>query len=165
MLLAVMLVTGNTPHVLSFATVPSVLILLAVWQLCDFYRQRFYLNPRHEWGLHWRAGVLRFAKWPYLLLALYDNLGPRGRPYIITPKLKTASQAHPLSLPHLLVVGVIGLAWLAGMLLGRVTNPVVQVASAMTVLGSLAVITTGYLRFPAPYDPSLSEARTHKATD
>src|SRR5205085_610698 len=106
-LLAVMLVTGLTPHVFSFAIVPSALALLAVWQLCDFYRQRFYLDVRHEWGLHWRAGVLRFAKWAYLLLALYDNLGPRGRPYLITPKVNTASKAHPLALPHLLIVGVI----------------------------------------------------------
>ena len=165
LLLAVMLVTGITPHVLSFATVPSVLILLVVWQLCDFYRQRFYLEPRHEWGLHWRAGVLRCAKWPYLLLALYDNLRPRRRPYIITPKVKAASKSPPLSLPHLVVVGVISMAWLAGTLLGRVTNPIVPVAGAMMVLCSLGVIATGYLRFPAPYDPSLSEARTHQARD
>jgi cellulose synthase (UDP-forming) len=165
LLLAVMLVTGITPHVLSLATVPSVLILLAVWHLCDVYRQRFYLEPRHERGLHWRAGVLRCAKWPYLLLALYDNLRPRRRPYIITPKVKAASKSHPLSLPHLVVVGVISLAWLTGTLLGWVTNPIVPVAGAMMVLCSLGVIATGYLRFPAPYDPSLSEARTHKAMD
>jgi hypothetical protein len=64
-----------------------------------------------------------------------------------------------------LVVGVISAAWLAGTLLGRVTNPVLQVSSALMVLCSLGVIATGYLRFPAPYDPSLSAARTHKATD
>lgn len=37
----------------------------------------------------------------------------------------------------------------------RITNPLLHVVGALTVLCSLAVIATGYQRFPAPYDPSL----------
>jgi hypothetical protein len=58
--------------------------------LDSLYRQRFYLDGRHERGLHWRAAVLEFAKWPYILLALVEAArGYRG-PYVLTRKLGTS---------------------------------------------------------------------------
>ena len=47
----------------------------AIWLTvltCDFYRQRFFLDPRTEWGLHWRSAFVDFVKWPYFVLASTD---------------------------------------------------------------------------------------------
>ena len=47
-----MLVTGATPEVFSFGTAPALVLMLAALAACDRYRQRFYLDPQHETGLH-----------------------------------------------------------------------------------------------------------------
>jgi cellulose synthase (UDP-forming) len=58
-LTAYMLVTGAIPAALNGQTAWKASGVVAVWMLCDFYRQRFYLEWRREWGWHWRAGVLQ----------------------------------------------------------------------------------------------------------
>ena len=78
-----MLATGNFPLVFSTEIIPKLFILCAALQISEFYRQRFYLDRRHEWGLHWRVVLLHFAKWPYFLLALYDVVLGRKLAYVI----------------------------------------------------------------------------------
>src|SRR6266446_2226559 len=160
-LLAFMLATGITPAVYSFLTVPRLVVLLIILQVCDFYKQRFYLDPRREAGFHWRSGVLTVAKWPFLLLALYDAL-KQNRAYTITRKTRVASMRHILLVPHGLVVGLVGGAWLIGMLLGHIKNPILHISSAIIVLTSLALILTEHLKFPPPYDPDLRAKAAEK---
>jgi hypothetical protein len=61
-LLAAMLLTGVAPGVFSLAFAPGflilILILILAMQICELYRQRFFLDLRGECGLHWRAGIL-----------------------------------------------------------------------------------------------------------
>jgi len=159
-LTASMLVTGSIPAAVNGQMVWEASRVGAVVLLCDMFRQRFYLAGRQEWGWHWRAGVLQWAKWPYLLLALAHVLGNRPRPYVLTRKATDSprhSGAQPFRWfwPQLLGAMVLGMAWIIGSMGGHPIPPVMQAAVAVAVLGNLLVPATAYLRFPAPYDPTL----------
>jgi cellulose synthase/poly-beta-1,6-N-acetylglucosamine synthase-like glycosyltransferase len=166
-LVAFILSTGLTPKVLSLASVQEFAILCAALQLCEFYRQRFYLDWRNEWGLHWRAGLLHFAKWPYFLLALYDVLSGRRVPYVLTRKVKARSRQYMLFWPHMLVVILVCAAWIIGMVSGHIITPFLHICAAVVVIGSLALILTEHLNFPDPYDKNLriNQNRTFAPTD
>jgi hypothetical protein len=160
-LTAYMLVTGSIPTAVNVQTAWAGSRVVAVWMLCEVYRQRFYLDWRQEWGWHWRAGVLQWAKWPYLLLAFLHVLGNGQRPYVLTRKVKEGPRqgdAQPFKLfwPHLLVAVVLETAWIIGSMGGRPIHPILQVSVAVSVLGNLLFPATASLRFPAPYDPTLS---------
>ncbi len=153
-LLVFMLSTGITPIVFSLLTVPRLIVLLLVLQLCDFYRQRFYLDPRHEVGFHWRSGLLTLAKWPFVLLALIDAL-KQNRSYTITRKARAASKRYILVVPHVLIICLASCAWAIGMILGHIRNPMLHISTIFIVLISSALILTEWLKFPDPYDPNL----------
>lgn len=153
-LLVFMLSTGITPIVFSLFTVPRLILLCIVLQLGDFYRQRFYLDPKHEAGFHWRSGLLTLAKWPFILVALADAL-KQDRSYTITRKARTESKRSILLIPHALVIGLVGGAWTLGMLLGHIRNPMLHISTIFIVLGSLGLILTERMKFPDPYDPNL----------
>jgi cellulose synthase (UDP-forming) len=153
-----LLVVGITPQVVGFATLCRLAVLCAVLQLCDFYRQRFYLDRQTERGLHWRAGLLKFAKWPFLLMALCDAIRGHQIPYVLTRKVVEKSRRSMLFWPHALVVILIGTAWMTGMLLGNVVDPLLRLISIAIMAGSLALILTDLVRCPDPYDRSLSPA-------
>jgi hypothetical protein len=52
--------------------------------------------------------------------------------------------------------GVLGTVWLLGSMSGRSLHPIMQVAGAVAILENLLLPATAYLRFPAPYDPTLA---------
>ena len=154
-LLAFMLCTGITPRVFSFFTLPQLALVGIVLQSCEFYRQRFFLDPQREVGLHWRSQVLAYAKWPIFLLALYDVLRRYRGPYTITRKAGTASRPSILLVPHILIISLVSTAWVSGMILRHITNPLLHVGAALMVLGSLSLMLTTRLKFPNPYEPGL----------
>lgn len=160
-LMASMLVTGVVPAAVNGQTAWAASGVGVVWLLCDLYRQRFYLDWRQEWGWPWRAGVLQWAKWPSLLLALAHVLGNRQRPYVLTRKDQGGPRHSGVQLfrwfwPQQLGAVVLGTAWIIGIMGGRPLHPFVQVAAAVAILGNLLLPVTAYLRFPAPYDPTLA---------
>jgi cellulose synthase (UDP-forming) len=153
--LLVLLVTGRAPEVLSWAGIGHAVPLMGALVLLDLYRQRFFLDGGSEWGLHWRAGILSVAKWPYIVLALYDAARGYAGPYVLTRKVGARGRAAPLLLPHSLVAGGIAAAWITGELLGHAAPPVVKLVAAVVLLVSLAIIATDWLPVPEPYDPQL----------
>jgi cellulose synthase (UDP-forming) len=155
LLLVYMLASGNVPQVVGPDTLPNLALLCAALQACAFYRQRFYLNPSGEWGTHWRAGLLRYAKWPIFLWALWDVVVGRQVPYALTPKMRVESSSYMLVIPHLLVIVVVCTAWLTDMFLGQRSPTLLYWVAAAVVTASLSLILTSQLRFPAPYDRSL----------
>jgi cellulose synthase (UDP-forming) len=157
--LSFLLAGADAPWAVSRPALPRLLVLWLALLAWDFYRQRFFLGGRREWGLPWRALVLQYAKWPYLLLALVDVLLNRRVPYRITRKTKTASHSSLLVWPHGIVALVVVSAWVAGRLLypDRVIDPVLDWSAGFTVFSSLALILTARLRFPEPYDRKLWE--------
>src|SRR5262249_24939940 len=139
-LIAFVLSTGIVPQIFSYSIAPKIFILFARSQCCEFYRQRFFIDPKHEWGFHWRVGVLWFAKWPYILLALCDVKLKRKFPYALTRKTKYISANTMLLLPNILVMTLICSAWVVGMINGRITNPFLHICALVSIGGCLALI-------------------------
>jgi hypothetical protein len=157
-----MLATGAVPPVFSMATVPYVLPLLAALLASDFFRQRFFLNPG-ERGIHWRAGLLRFAKWPTTLLALKDALRPRRAAYTLTPKTRQAPKRSLVVVPHALTAAFL----LGAGVLGRLEHVHATALWSVVVLQiglSVIVMATTLKSEPPPYDPSL-RGRDHGSRD
>jgi cellulose synthase (UDP-forming) len=150
-LLSVMLVTDVWRPAIFGGTAYAFAALCAALQLCVFYRQRFYLEPRREWGIYWRARILRYAKWPYTLLALFDVLRGRRVPYALTRKTRSERRTF-LLWPHALVALLISVAWVIGASGGRTLHPLLHLAAAAIVSCSFALVLSERLSFPDPYD-------------
>jgi len=143
---------------------PGTLFLLhtgAIWLtmlICDFYRQRFFLDPRSEWGLHWRSAFVGFVKWPYFVLAFADAIRGRYGIYPITYKTRTSTTAVGLAITHAAVLVLIGTAWTINFLRGSAEFIPLHIATGFTAITSLAAIVTSLRPFPPPYQ---SEIRQH----
>jgi hypothetical protein len=153
-----MLVTNVVPDE------PGTLFLLhtgAIWVtvlICDFYRQRFFLEPRSEWGLHWRSAFVGFVKWPYFVLAFADAIRGRYGIYPITDKMRASTTAVGLSITHATVLVLIGTGWTINFLRGSAEFIPLHIATGFTAITSLAAIVTSLRPFPPPYQ---SEIRQH----
>ncbi len=155
LLIAFMLATGSVPKAVDYILSLNFLLLVAVIMLCDFFRQRFYLDRKNEWGLHWRAGVLQMAKYPYLILALYQVVTNQKFQYELTSKVRKRSTFYKPFLPHMYMAGLIGAAWCFGMIAGFEQHLLLHLAAAATVTGTFLLVGTGYLKYPDPFDPKL----------
>jgi cellulose synthase (UDP-forming) len=161
LLLAYMLLTGDVPRVVSYDTLPQLVLLCATLQICVFYRQRFYLDPRREWGAHWRADLLRYAKWPVFLWALGDLVLGRRVPYALTRKVRAESRSYMLLIPHTLVIVFVCVAWGTGLLLGSSVPSLLYWVAAAVMTASFFLILTDDLHFPAPYEKRLLSPRQY----
>jgi cellulose synthase (UDP-forming) len=157
MVLALVLVTGTASNVFTGETLFRLAVVVAALELCELYRQRFYLDWKNEWGLHWRAGLLQLAKWPYLLLALFDVLVDRRVPYVLTPKVKSRSKPSLMMWPQFVVVAVLGTAWIVALVKGVAVSPFLHLCTAAILACSLVLILTERFTFPAPYSGSASD--------
>jgi cellulose synthase (UDP-forming) len=161
-LLAYMLVSGSEPRFLTDGTVWRFVGLGLALQGTELYRQRFFLGGWAECGLHWRAGMLQLAKWPYLGLALLDVLRHHQPAYQLTPKVRTAAKPYPVMRAHLPIVILLGLSWLIGVAAHRPLPGFLHLWTAGLVLTSIALIATEWWPFPAPYDRMLWEVQAHE---
>lgn len=130
----------NSQHIVFHLTVPLVILIASYW-LSEVYRQRFYLDPEHESGIHWRARVLRWARWPQMLLALVDVIIDRRPTYRITPKVKGVVFRPRLLLPHFLVVAVLVCCWVVGVRTGAAT-PLSHIIAASVIAATFALAAT-----------------------
>jgi cellulose synthase (UDP-forming) len=159
-LTALMLVKGISLEVISLSSLMKLAVVCAAFQLCEFYRQRFYLNWRSEFGIHWRAMILHYAKWPYLLLALGQVLLGHHAPFPMNPKIKSV-RSHPMFLwPHLCVALLISVAAAISLVNGHSVPPLLYLWAAIIVTGSLVLVFTEYMNFPGPYERRLQQAST-----
>jgi cellulose synthase/poly-beta-1,6-N-acetylglucosamine synthase-like glycosyltransferase len=154
--IAIMLITGYVPRAFSGETAQKLGLMALVLLVTDFFRQRFYLDRRNESGFHWRVAVLQLAKWPFMLLAFCDVLLKRRFAYILTSKVKENSRHHVLLKPFLALIIAICAAWAIGTVSGRITSATLHVTALAIVIGSIALILSEYMSYPAPYDKSLS---------
>lgn len=149
--LVLMFATGVTPKFLTPEVVLDYLIVGTVLTFSDMYRQRFFLDSRNEWGFHIRAAFLRFVKWPYIFFGLIDAISGRKRPYSLTAKVKTAKTTL-MTWPHLVVFGVVALAWVIGLALGREVHPLLAVAGGIALVSALLAVWTEMWESPEPFD-------------
>ncbi|MEW6297490.1 MAG: glycosyltransferase [Thermodesulfobacteriota bacterium] len=156
LLLVVLLAAGFSPMAFSGETVWRLLVVSLVLQGAEFYRQRFFLNWRQEWGWHWRAGLLQFAIWPYFLAALFEVLCGRAKEYVLTKKVKTKSNSCWLFWPQALVAALVGTAWTYGAVTHESLNPYLQLMAGTVIVGSLAlVLSARMMSFPSPFDEQI----------
>jgi hypothetical protein len=132
--------------------------LALVLQVCEFYRQRFFLHPRSEAGFHWRAGILRFAKWPFILLASVEAALNVRHAYSVTRKVPGSSAPWSLLAAHGATASLIAAAWIIGSLRGAATSPILDLLTVVILVAAAAVSLTAFLRFPDPYQPRLLAA-------
>jgi hypothetical protein len=156
-LLISMLASGAVPQFLTDGTLWRLAALWAALQLGEWYQQRFFLGGWDERGLHWRAGLLQLAKWPYLGLALLDVLRHRQPVYEMTPKVRRDPKPRRVLRPHLPVVSTLEVAWLVGVVAGRPLPGLLHLWTAGLVLAFLALMATEWWPFPPPYDRQLWE--------
>jgi hypothetical protein len=154
LLLAWALVTGGGNDVWSHLYGAGLPVLALVLLICDFFRYRFYLQPRSEGGLHWRSGLLRQAKWPAVLLAVIDASRPRRTSYAITAKTRQPARRALLVVPHGAVVVVMTAAMLV-----RPAFDVAHAVGALSIAASLTLLATTLRSYPPPYDHALSRSR------
>jgi cellulose synthase (UDP-forming) len=124
-------------------------ILAACYVLGELFRQRFYLDPRRESGLHWRAFILRWLRWPQLLLALWDVILNRRPAYAITAKVTGAGLKWEFLWPHLLSVVMVSGCWWLGVLTGQATA-LSHAILAGVVAATTVLLTRIGLAAPAP---------------
>ncbi len=154
--LIAMLVTGRFPRLINYSMLSNMAVLAGVFLLCEFYRQRFYIGRRSEWGVHWRAGLLQIAKWPYLLVALYHVVIDKRVPYVITSKTSDGSKRHWALMPHWISAAAIGAAWLFALIAGYAMHPLIHILAAASIAGFLILASTEFIKFPEPYTPKRS---------
>jgi cellulose synthase/poly-beta-1,6-N-acetylglucosamine synthase-like glycosyltransferase len=135
-LAGLLLAFGKVPLGLTTAADGLLALWLAATSACELYRQKFYLDPAREAGVHWRAALLQYAKFPYMLFSLIDVLRGRTIPYRITPKERTAANHHRLFRPHWIAIAMLSVAWLAGRLSGA------DVPIAVQLIPPILAVTT-----------------------
>jgi hypothetical protein len=155
LLIGFMLVTGRVPTVVSYHTVQKLGFLWTVLQICEFYRQRFYLDPRREMGFHWRVALVQYAKWPWFLLAFFDVLFNKQKPYELTEKMKPKSTKHLLVWPNLAAIILLAGTLFADWMFEIGVHPLVRLFAAILFGISGALIWTDFWRFPSPYDKAM----------
>jgi cellulose synthase (UDP-forming) len=114
LLLCYLLVTNTTPAFLELPAILAVLGLAGTISIVDRFRQRYFLDPERESGVHWRALVLQFAKWPIFGLAVLDLITGNRRPYQTTSKDGRVARLWVLAPGQILTGAAIAVAWAAG---------------------------------------------------
>ncbi len=142
LLIAVMLVRGKMPEIVNIETLGTFGLLLVFLQFWERFRQRFYLDQKRECGIHWRAWLLQFAKWPYLIMAFLDVMLDRRFSYVITSKNPVAAGTSLALWPHISTLLVIGLSWLIGLSLHETIPVGVQFCAGTVIIGTVALMAT-----------------------
>jgi len=146
------LATGVGSTVFKYLVSRELAIACAGLYMCDLFRQRFYLGGRLEWGVHWRVAALQLAKWPHMLVALWDIVLRRRLPYTITPKTKVKSPRLSLFVPHIVTLIVLIAAWAVGVYFHNPVAPQARELAGGFILSTLVLVLSGLVPSPPPFD-------------
>lgn len=152
LILVWLLATRETLPALSPEMLIPAAVLGAALSAQELFRQRFYLDWRNEQGMHWRAALLDYAKWPWFVLAMLDVLTRRRIEYVITHK-SARGQRHSLFIWwNAGMAATMCLATAVGWLQGPM--PVMTVAlAAVVVMVSVFFVISGMRPPPLPQLP------------
>ena len=157
-LMGYLLVTGTPAGAFSASVMLRGVALAGVLQACEFYRQRFFLNRRVEAGLHLWSGVMRFGKWPYVLLALFDVVRRRHHSYLMTRKM-AGRDGYLLIPPHLAGAAFVAACAAVGWVRGVDRSNAVLIGAGLFVVMSLALCLSELRAPPPSFDAELRGAR------
>ena len=156
-LLTWILITGEA-SILSRLFGQEFLMLLLVIAGINVFRQAFFLEPGRERGLHWRAGVLRAAKWPWVALGMWEALVGSRTTYELTAKGSSTPLGARALLPHLLIGVVVLGAYTWSLATDRIAYWTMHFWGPFLTFISLGVFATGFWRPPTGYDRELWES-------
>jgi cellulose synthase/poly-beta-1,6-N-acetylglucosamine synthase-like glycosyltransferase len=154
-ILVLLLAIGQPHNFLRSEMLAPLILMVVALQISELYRQRFYLDWHNERGLHWRSALLEFAKWPWLLMALFDVLRNHAPSYAVTWKKKRNGLFEPFILYHGVLGLVVALAWMIGTLGPGDVHPFLRVCAALALATSAALVATELAESPPPYDRRL----------
>ncbi len=163
MLIAFLLIRGTNPLFLR----PPALLLVAGLALLlgaiGLFRRRFSLDRDREGGIHWRAGLLQLAKWPYQCLATWRAVWTPDSGYVVTIKLMPASQRRLILWPHWLVAEGMAVALATGLM--RDAGPGLIAIAAVVILWSVVLAALEFRTMPTPWEPQRYPDHRARMTD
>ena len=162
-LLAYLMFVGANPAFLSPRALLFLGGLILLLMAAERFRRRFYLDPSREGGIHWRALVLQFTKWPFLMIAAWRALLGRPAQYALTQKV---SSKRPMVMwPHLGVGGLLAGAWIVAYTLNNAVAPALSAITAAIVLFSFGLVVTELRLMPPPFEPGMYMKRRAQLSD
>ncbi|HEU4563218.1 MAG TPA: glycosyltransferase [Gemmatimonadaceae bacterium] len=153
-IVAYLAIVDGDPAIARPSTVAWLLGLALVLTLVGRFRQRYFLDPAREGGVHWRSLFLQLAKWPFFGLALWRALVGRQGTYTLTWKRHRPDRQPTLMWPHWLVAILMAEAWLVGRVVNGGVPRMVTLATAAIILLSAIIGWTERWHFPHPYEAS-----------
>jgi cellulose synthase (UDP-forming) len=147
-----MLLSNHRPAFLGLEALTTLsglgLMLLAAGR----FRQRYFLDPRRERGLHWRAALLQFAKWPYFVLALWEALRGWHGAYDITPKTNSDPHRGSVLVPQIVLAAILCIAAAIGVSRHGPLWPSVVAIAAIFFGLSVGLAWSELLWYPPPFE-------------
>lgn len=150
-----MLAIGEPHNFLRAEMLAPFLLMVVALQLAELYRQRFYLDWPNERGMHWRSALLEYAKWPWLLMALFDVIRNHAPSYAVTWKKKRDGVFEPFLLYHAGLGLIVALAWMIGTLSPGDVHPFLRACATVVLATSATLVATELVTSPPPYDRRL----------
>ena len=147
------LVSNHRPSFLGAQALFSMAGLSLVMMVLDRFRQRYFLDPRREGGLHWRSGLLQFAKWPYFVVALWEALRGWHGAYTVTPKTVGAPRRGAVLVPQIVLAAGLCIAAAIGVARHGPLWPSVVAVAAVFFGISFGLAWSELLWYPPPFEP------------
>lgn len=164
-MLVYMLVANVQPSFLNGKTLLAISGLTLVFMLADRFRQRYYLDPSREGGVHVRAMLLQFAKWPFFVRALTDALRGGIGVYDVTSKTGRVATRGALAGPHLILAAVVVAASAREIVRhGVAASGLLAVAGAYVAL-SIGLACSELVRHPPPFEVERHARRRAQIAD
>jgi hypothetical protein len=161
---ALILLTGERPYFTEPPALVGMASLALLGALIGRFARRYYLDPKHESGVQWRATLLQFAKWPYQWLALWRALRRGPAPYAITHKVARKSPRSWVLWPHVIIGSMMLLAYALGSRWHGVHFGLTLLTLVMSAL-PFAIAASEWQRFPPPWEPHLYARRREQLSD
>ena len=163
--LADLLFHGRAPPYLGPLPLGYLTALMVFLGTAGLFRRRFFLDPKREGGMHWRAALLQFAKWPYQCIAAWRAVRRTTGTYTVTLKLRAAGSPWLMLSPHWVVAIIMGLAVATAVELHMpLTTPIVLGGMAI-VLTSAWIALSEFLPVPDSWDEMIYPRRRAELSD
>ena len=159
-----LLLTGHRPYFTEHPVLIGMASLAILGSVIGRFARPYYLDPKRESGVHWRATLLQFAKWPYQWLALWRAIRRGPAPYAITHKVPRKSPRAWVLWPHVIVGSAMLLAYALG---SRIHGVHLGLTLLTLVMGALplAIAASEWRHYPPPWEPQLYARRRALLTD
>jgi len=163
--LARLLLGGRSPAYFGIVPLACLAALIVFLAAVGIFRRRYFLDPKREGGMHWRAALLQFAKWPYQCIAAWRAVCRTPGSYTVTLKLRSAGSPWLMLSPHWVVAIVMGLAVATALQLKMPLVTPIVLGGIGIVLTSAWIALSEFLPVPHSWDEMLYPRRRAELSD